>query len=202
MNNKYKSASISLALEKLEKDIPKKILFSANQHTYLAMRKEMADKIGKESQLTQHLHTGWMPYIQEVVEHNLIDSFFWIKHYERLSEEYDVPMSWIACIKFKPMLDYTGSYFKRDKLNLLDEEGYAHDIVYGAHIDGVNAGLITTDEFLFQRSEVNIEVSSMAQNFLEDITKKMEFDSPEEFLAQFSHGHDMFIPSHENDDSP
>ena len=202
MNNKYKSESLTLALERLHFDLPKKIPFTDEQHTYLAMRKEMAEKIKKESQLTQHLHTGWMPFIQEVMEHNLIDSFFWIKHFERLSEELDVPMSWIACIRFKPILDYTGSYFTIDKLNLLDEEGYAYDMTYGAHIDGVNAGLITTDEFLFQRSEASIQVTDMAHDFLKEITKQMEYDSPEEFLAQFSHEYDMFIPSHENDDSP
>tara|TARA_R100001460_G_scaffold11230_6_gene26400 strand:- start:1353 stop:1970 length:618 start_codon:yes stop_codon:yes gene_type:complete len=204
MNDKYKSKSIVEALHKLRVDIPNKIKLTDKEHDYLVNRREMREFIKKLSQSSQHIHSGWLPYMQEVIETKTVDGIFWAMLFKRLAEDYEVPHSWVASIRFKPVIDYTlGSYLiVSPSITPLDKEGCAFEIFYSAHLDGVESGMITDDTFLFQRQEEATMATNMASEMLEQIVEAGGFESKEDFLSQFSHEYDMHLPSYENDDSP
>ena len=204
MNDKYKSKSIVEALEKLRADMPNNIKLSGKEHDYLSSRKEMREFIKKLSQPSQHKHSGWLPYMQEVVERQTVDGIFWAMLFKRLAEDYQVPYSWVACIRYKPVIDYAlGSYLiVSPSITPLDKEGCAFEIFYSAHLDGVESGMITDDTFLFQRQEQAVMASDMASAMLEQIVEAGGFESKADFLSQFSHEYDMHLPTYENDDSP
>ena len=203
MNDKYKSKSIVEALEKLRADIPDKLPCDVKEHNYMIKRSEMYEFLKGQSQTTQHIHSAWLPYMQEIIETRIIDAFFWGLVFKRLSEEHNVPPSWFAALRMKPVLDYTGSYLVVSKtVNPLDDKGFAFEVFYAAHLDGVESGMITDDTFLFQRQEEATMASDMASEMLEQIVELGGFESKEDFLSQFSHEYDMYLPSYENDDSP
>jgi hypothetical protein len=87
-----------------------------------------------------------------------------------------------------------GSFWKVYKTDFFDNDGSVPDIVYAAWLDGVSDGVFVDEPFLYARKDKNIAMTDMANEFLNEIVKSMEYDSPEDFLKQFSHEDDMYIP--------
>ena len=196
MNDTYKADNIISSLTILQHDLEGygKIMWPQELHDYIKVKEDALKLLKNVSQLQNHLHTGWMGYVQEMFENKQMDSFFWVNTYSYLAGVYDVPMSWMACLKIQPVFDHMGSFWKIHKTDFFDDDGNVPDIVYAAWLDGVSDGVFIDEPFLYTRKDENIAMTDMANEFLNDIVKSMEYDSPADFLKQFSHEYDMYIP--------
>tara|TARA_R100000773_G_scaffold21414_1_gene18994 strand:+ start:7902 stop:8492 length:591 start_codon:yes stop_codon:yes gene_type:complete len=195
MNKKYNSDNIIISLEVLEEDMQgKKIMWPPELHNYIKTKEDALKVLKNVSQLQNHLHTGWMNYVQDMFDSKQMDSFFWVNTYRHLASVHDVPMSWIACLKIQPVFDHMGSYWRIHSTDFFNTDGSVPDIVYAAWLDGVSDGVFVDEPFLYTRTDENIAMTDMANDFLNDIVKSMEYDSPADFLKQFSHEYDMDIP--------
>jgi hypothetical protein len=196
MNDTYTTDNIISSLTILQHDLEGygKIMWPQELHNYIKMKEDALKVLKNVSQLQNHLHTGWMGYVQGMFEAEQLDSFFWVNTYRHLASEFDVPMSWIACLKIQPTFDHMGSFWKVHKTDFFDDDGNVPDIVYAAWLDGVSDEVFVDEPFLYARKDKNIAMTDMANDFLNEIVKSMEYDSPEDFLKQFSHEYDMYIP--------
>lgn len=196
MNDTYKADDIIGSLSILQHDLKGhgKIMWPQEIHDYIKAKEDALKALKNAAQLQNHLHTGWMGYVQEMMEAEKIDSFFWVNTYRYLASKFDVPMSWIACLKIQPVFDHMGSYWRVHQINFFDDDGNVPDIVYGAWLDGVERGLFPDGTFILSRTDESKAMTDMANEFLNEIVKSMEYDSPEDFLKQFSHEYDMYIP--------
>jgi len=195
MNKKYNTDNIISSLTLLEQDIGNgKIAWPQELHNYIKIKEDGLKALKNASQLENHLHTGWMPYVQEMFDNKKFDAFFWVNTYSYLADKYDVPMSWIACLRFNPVFDHMGSFWKLSESKFFEDDGSVYDIVYAAWLDGVKEGVFKDEPFIYSRTDENIAMTDMATEFLGELVTTMEYDSPADFLQQFSHEYDMYIP--------
>ena len=196
MNDTYKADNIISSLTILQHDLEGygKIMWPSELHNYIKTKEDALKVLKNVSQLQNHLHTGWMNYVQDMFDSKQMDSFFWVNTYRYLASVYDVPMSWTACLKIQPVFDHMGSYWRIHKHDFFLDDGSVPDIVYAAWLDGVADEVFPDEPFLYTRTDENIAMTDMANDFLNDIVKSMEYDSPADFLKQFSHEYDMDIP--------
>lgn len=195
MNEKYNTDNIISSLTLLEDDIGhEKIAWPQELHNYIKTKEDGLKGLKNVSQLENHLHTGWMPYVQEMFDNKKFDAFFWVNTYSYLADKYDVPLSWIACLRFNPTFDHMGSFWKLRKSKFFVDDGSVYDIVYAAWLDGVKQGVFEDEPFIYSRMDENIAMTDMASGFLDELVKSMEYESSEQFLQQFSHEYDMYIP--------
>ena len=79
--------------------------------------KEDALKALKNAHITEPSTHRLDGYVQEMMEAEKIDSFFGDTY--RYLAMFDVPMSWIACLKIQPVFDHMGSYWRVHQIKLM-----------------------------------------------------------------------------------
>ena len=84
--------------------------------------------------------------------------------------------------------------------DFINSEGYCYDSLWASHLDGVKHGLITNDEFPFQRDPESVAISEAALALATTHASNMDM-SVDDFLAQVSDDSlDMTLPTRGDDE--
>lgn len=162
---------------------------------------------------TGHKHAGWIDLAGGSYG-DIYDNLFWYDTFVTLSERFDVPMSWVACIDIYPVVGSLGGQWtvlhesegKVPKMfknfNIFDKEGNCREMIYAAHLDGVERGLISNVHFPFDRPDVVKEWTNEANNHLETMAEVLD-KSVEEVLDSLKKPteHELYTPYEDDDDS-
>ena len=91
-------------------------------------------------------------------------ALFWIMSFEHLAQLHNVPMSWIAALRFTVQ----SSYVTEEKWGLkplptfINKDGHCYDSLWASHLDGVEQGLIINEEFPHMRDPEEVAISDAA----------------------------------------
>ena len=106
-------------------------------------------------------HALWHKAHEETSLDSTFSALFWIMSFEHLARLHDVPMSWIAALRFTAQ----PSYALGDKWGLkplppfINKDGHCYDSLWASHLDGVEQGLIINEEFPYMRDPEEVAIS-------------------------------------------
>ena len=120
-------------------------------------------------------HALWHKAQVETYMDSTFSALFWIMSFEHLARLHNVPMSWIAALRFTVQPSYaTGEKWGLKPLpTFINKDGHCFDSLWASHLDGVEQGLIINKEFPYMRDpeEVAISDAALAKETLESSTK-------------------------------
>ena len=116
-------------------------------------------------------HALWHKAHEDTSMNLTFSALFWIMSFEHLARLHNVPMSWIAALRFTTQ----PSYVMGEKWGLkplpafINKDGHCYDSLWASHLDGVEQGLIINEEFPHKRDpeEVAISDAALAKEMLE-----------------------------------
>ncbi len=192
--------SITEGLQNLKETMGGEVELSEKMQTYLMDRMHFGVNVMSKIKQTAHMHTAWMPFGAASMA-EVFDGFFWYETYLHFAKEYEVPPSWIACMELHPKVSALGSSMSVENIKLFDDDGFATEFLYAAHLDGVELGLIANPHFPYERGEEETKVSKMAESELNKFAEASNM-TVDEVLDSMKKpdSFDMFTP-YENDDS-
>lgn len=120
-------------------------------------------------------HALWHKAHEDTSMNSTFSALFWIMSFEHLARLHNVPMSWIAALRFTAQPSYVqGDRWGLDPLPaFINKDGYCFDSLWASHLDGVEQGLITSEEFPYLRDpeEVAISDAALAKESLESSSR-------------------------------
>ena len=103
------------------------------------------------------------------------DALFWIMSFEHLARLQNVPMSWVAALRFTVQTSSThdNKWGLRPLPTFINNDGHCYDSLWASHLDGVEQGLIFNEEFPYMRDpeEVAISDAALAKKALESSSR-------------------------------
>jgi len=116
-------------------------------------------------------HALWHKAHVETSRNSTFSALFWIMSFEHLAKLHNVPMSWIAALRFTAQPSYaTGDKWGLKPLpTFINKDGHCYDSLWASHLDGVEQGLIIDEKFPHMRDpeEVAISDAALAKETLE-----------------------------------
>ena len=116
-------------------------------------------------------HALWHKANVETSGNSTFSALFWIMSFEHLARLHNVPMSWIAALRFTAQASYAvGEKWGLKPLpTFINKDGHCYDSLWASHLDGVEQGLIINEEFPYMRDpeEVAISEAALAKETLE-----------------------------------
>jgi len=147
-------------------------------------------------------HALWHDAYMSTAMSNTFDALFWIRSFQYIADAFDVPMSWIAALRLtaQPNLVVGDKWGLKPLPHFINSDGYCYDSLWASHLDGVKCGLITNDEFPFERDPESVAISEAALALATTHASNMDM-SVDDFLAQVSDDSlDMTLPARGDDE--
>lgn len=120
-------------------------------------------------------HALWHKAQVDTFMDSTFSALFWIMSFEHLARLHNVPMSWIAALRFTVQPSYaTGEKWGLKPLpTFINKDGHCFDSLWASHLDGVEQGLIINKEFPYMRDpeEVAISDAALAKETLKSSSK-------------------------------
>jgi len=128
-------------------------------------------------------HSLWTFGYNAVVPNDSFSAAFWIMTFNHLANQFDVPMSWMAALRFTEnnTPDSPRRWDLKECPSFVDQDGFCNESLYAAHLDGIRTGLIRNEEFQFERRPEAEESSVMMMEAVEKIASEQGI-SLREFL--------------------
>ena len=147
-------------------------------------------------------HSLWTDGYALVHGNPSFDAGFWIITFSHLAQQFDVPISWMAALRFSAIADPNSGYrwVLRQLPNFVDEEGCCNESLWATHLDGVKAGLITNKEFPFQRRPENEHISTMAMSAAKQAAESLEVSLSQYLLHHADTSRNMKPPPRGDDE--
>lgn len=147
-------------------------------------------------------HTLWSDAYMKTSIVDTFDALFWIKSFEYIADKFSVPMSWVAALRLYAHADATlgDKWGVKPLPSFVDEEGYCHESLWAAHLDGLSAGLVTTEEFPFVRDPKAIEFSEEALKNATKQAESMDMDVDDYLASIDDETLDMMLPTRGDDE--
>jgi len=173
----------------------------ADFSTAYSFNREAQELLSRRAMADTPTHALWGDAYMQVSMFDTFDALFWVKSFEYLADKFSVPMSWVAALRFYAHPDAMGDKWGIKALpSFIDEEGYCHESVWSAHLDGLSADLITTEDFPFMRDPKAVEFSEEALKNATKTAKSMDMDV-DDFLASIDDDtYDMVLPTRGDDE--
>ena len=142
-------------------------------------------------------HSLWMDGYTAVHGNSSFDAGFWIMSFKHLAEIFDVPMSWMAALRFTAVADPASGYRwgLKELPSFVDEEGYCNESLWASHRDGVAAGLIEDNEFPFLRQPDAVVISDMAMKTATEAAKSLDLSLSQYLEHLTDTSMDMTLPT-------
>lgn len=147
-------------------------------------------------------HSLWMDGYTAVHGSSSFDAGFWIMSFKHLAKIFDVPMSWMAALRFTAIADPTSGYRwgLKGLPSFVDEEGYCNESLWASHRDGVAAGLIENTEFPFLRKPDAVAISDMAMKTATEAAKSLDLSLSQYLEHLTDTSMDMTLPARGDDE--
>ena len=174
----------------------------ADFSTAYSFNSEARELLSRRAKVDTPVHALWSDAYMKTSIVDTFDALFWIKSFEYIADKFSVPMSWVAALRLYAHADATlGDKWGVKALpSFVDEEGYCHESVWAAHLDGVKAGLITIEDFLLVRDPKAVEFSEEALKNATKQAESMDMDV-DDFLASIDDDTlDMMLPTRGDDE--
>ena len=145
LNEQIKRSDLSLP-----EDI--RVLFTSdlNHHRF----DRAMDLLNQQYEASQGVHQLW-DLGHEACELNRdFQALFWMLTFEHFANKFDVPLSWIAALRFG--IDAEKRSWVLNKMQDYDSPNGCNESIWAAHLDGVEMGLIDNPRFSLTRA-VNME---------------------------------------------
>ena len=106
-------------------------------------------------------HALWHKAHEETSLDSTFSALFWIMSFEHLARLHDVPMSWIAALRFKVQPSYVTEekWALKPLPTFINKDGHCYDSLWASHLDGVEQGLIINEEFPYMRDPEEVAIS-------------------------------------------
>ena len=167
-----------------------------------AFNREAQVLLSRRAMADTPTHALWSDAYMQTSIVDTFDALFWIKSFEYLGDKFGVPMSWVAALRLYAHADATlgDKWGVKPLPSFVDEEGYCHESIWAAHIDGLKAGLVTTEDFPFVRDPKAVEFSEEALKNATEQAENMDMDV-DDFLANIDDETlDMTLPIRGDDE--
>jgi len=147
-------------------------------------------------------HSLWIDGYTAVHGNSSFDAGFWIMSFKHLAEIFDVPMSWMAALRFTAVADPASGYRwgLKELPSFVDEEGYCNESLWASHRDGVAAGLIEDNEFPFLRQPDAVVISDMAMKTATEAAKSLDLSLSQYLEHLTDTSMDMTLPTRGDDE--
>lgn len=164
--------------------------------------KDARDLLEHKMQQDAPYHTLWTDGYTAVHGNSSFDAGFWIMTFKHLGQQFEVPTSWMAALRFVAVADPASGYRWGLKAlpSFVDEEGYCNESLWAAHLDGVKAGLITNKEFPFQRRPESEEMSTMAMEAATIAAQSLDLSLSQYLEHLTDTSMDMTLPTQGDDE--
>lgn len=177
------------------------LVWPADFSTAYSFNREAQELLSRRAMTDTPTHGLWSDAYMQVSMIDTFDALFWIKSFEYIADKFSVPMSWVAALRLYAHADAMGDKWGVKPLpSFIDEDGYCHESVWAAHLDGLSAGLVTTEDFPFMRDPKAIEFSEEALKSAMKKAESMDMDV-NDFLASIDDDtYDMVLPTRGDDE--
>ena len=142
-------------------------------------------------------HSLWMDGYTAVHGSSSFDAGFWIMSFKHLAGLFEVPMSWMAALRFTAVADPASGYRwgLKELPSFVDEDGYCNESLWASHRDGVAAGLIENTDFPFQRKPEAVALSDMAMKSATEAAKSLDLSLSQYLEHLTDTSMDMTLPT-------
>jgi len=147
-------------------------------------------------------HSLWMDGYTAVHGNSSFDAGFWIMSFKHLASIFDVPISWMAALRFTAFADPASGYRwgLKELPSFVDEDGYCNESLWASHRDGVAAGLIENTDFPFQRKPDAVALSEMAMNTATEVAESLDLSLSQYLEHLTDTSMDMTLPTRGDDE--
>lgn len=147
-------------------------------------------------------HCLWMDGYTAVHGNPSFDAGFWIMSFKHLAGIFDVPISWMAALRFTAVADPASGYRwgLKELPSFVDDDGYCNESLWASHRDGVEVGLIENNDFPFLRKPDAVALSDMAMKSATMAAESLDLSLSQYLEHLTDTSMDMTLPTRGDDE--